>query len=193
MPDGVTVTVEKNTAILISGVRKRMSDSSRRNPRAQKTGAVQRQRHPLRRRGHPQEGRQESRERRRHNSTITIMNARKKLNKNGCAARARSSARIFGTAERPRLAVHRTNRFIYAELIDDTKAIRSRRHRTSARKGEKAKRKRKSRRRKTVGEAIGKKAVSLGIKEAVFDRRSYRFHGRVKSLAEGAKKAGLKI
>jgi large subunit ribosomal protein L18 len=44
-----------------------------------------------------------------------------------------------------------------------------------------------------VGETIGKKAVELGVKTAVFDRRSYKFHGRVKGVAEGAKKSGLTI
>ena len=51
------------------------------------------------------------------------MNARKKLNQKRTRRAARSSARIFGTSDRPRLAVHRTNRFIYAELIDDTKGF----------------------------------------------------------------------
>jgi len=118
------------------------------------------------------------------------MNARKKLHEKRLRRARRSSARISGTPERPRLAVHRTNRFIYAELIDDTKG-----HTLAAASNvhTKAAKMTKTAAAEIVGEEIGKKAVAKGIAQAVFDRRSYRFHGRVKSLAEGAKKAGLKI
>ncbi len=118
------------------------------------------------------------------------MNPRKKLNQKRIRRARRSSVRIFGTSDRPRLVVHRTNRFIYAELIDDAKG-----HTLAAASnvGTKNEKKTKVMAAETVGEAIGKKAISQGIKRAVFDRRSYRFHGRVKSLAEGAKKAGLVI
>jgi large subunit ribosomal protein L18 len=118
------------------------------------------------------------------------MNARKKLNQKRTRRAARSSARIFGTSDRPRLAVHRTNRFIYAELIDDTKGFTLA---AASNVGVKSEKKTKVAAAETVGEMIGKKAVAQGITKAVFDRRSYRFHGRVKSLAEGAKKAGLLI
>jgi large subunit ribosomal protein L18 len=118
------------------------------------------------------------------------MNPRKKLNQKRMRRARRSSARVFGTPLRPRLAVHRTNRFIYAELIDDTKG-----HTLAAASnvGLKDGKKTKVAAAETVGETIGKIAVSLGITKAVFDRRSYRFHGRVKSLADGARKAGLLI
>lgn len=116
------------------------------------------------------------------------MNSRKKLNTIKMRRVARVRALIKGTAERPRLTVHRTNRFIYAQLIDDAA------HKTIvAASSAKAVKKPKSEQAFVVGEAIGKKAVEKGIGQAVFDRRSYRFHGRVKQLAEGAKKAGLKI
>jgi len=117
------------------------------------------------------------------------MNQRKKLNQKRNRRAVRASARIFGTPERPRLAVHRTNRFIYAELIDDVKG-----HTLAAASnvGKKEK-KTKIAAAETVGEEIGKKAVEQGITSAVFDRRQYRFHGRVKGVADGAKKAGLKI
>lgn len=121
------------------------------------------------------------------------MNARKKLNQKRMRRARRSSARMFGTAERPRLAVHRTNRFIYAELIDDVKGHTLAAASNVVKKGEKRAKMTKIAGAEVVGETIGKKAVALGIKSAVFDRRSYRFHGRVKSLAEGAKKAGLLI
>lgn len=118
------------------------------------------------------------------------MNARKKLHQKRARRARRSSARISGTAERPRLAVHRTNRFIYAELIDDTKGHTLAAASNVRVKGAKGT---KTMAAEAVGVEIGKKAVAKGIAQAVFDRRSYRFHGRVKSLAEGAKKSGLKI
>lgn len=118
------------------------------------------------------------------------MNLRKKLNQKRMRRARRSSERIFGTSERPRLAVHRTNRFIYVELIDD---VKGRTLAAASNVGVKREKKTKVIAAEMVGEAIGKKAVSQGITKAVFDRRSYRFHGRVKSVAEGAKKAGLLI
>ena len=122
------------------------------------------------------------------------MNARKKLNQKRTRRAARSSARMSGTSDRPRLAVHRTNRFIYAELIDDVKGHTLAAASNVGKKGEKkGDQKTKVAAAEIVGEAIGKRAVAKGITEAVFDRRGYRFHGRVKSVADGAKKAGLKI
>lgn len=101
----------------------------------------------------------------------------------------RASAKLTGTAERPRLAVHRTNRFVYAQLIDDVKG-----HTIAAASNHGAKAKQtKTAGAVAVGETIGKKAIELGVKAAVFDRRSYKFHGRVKGVAEGAKKSGLTI
>ena len=117
------------------------------------------------------------------------MKSIKKLNNKRKRRANRSSARITGTNERPRLAVHRTNRFMYAQIIDDSK------HQTlvSASNVHTKEKAAKSAGAFSVGEAIGKKAIEKGIKAVVFDRRSYKFHGRVKSVAEGAKKAGLKI
>lgn len=104
----------------------------------------------------------------------------------------RTKAKIFGTAETPRLAVYRSNRFIAVQLIDDRAghtlvAVSSRAlPKTTGKKT-------KSMTAFSVGESAGKKAVEKGIKKVVFDRRSYKFHGRVKSVAEGAIKSGLKI
>jgi len=121
---------------------------------------------------------------------------------------ARVRATIFGTAERPRLAVRRTNKAMYAQLIDDTAhrtiaAVSSGGKRGTGDKGQgrpgeprfagtkdKAT---KSEQAFAVGEALAKKAVEKKINAAVFDRRAYKFHGRVKSVAEGARKGGLKI
>lgn len=107
---------------------------------------------------------------------------------------ARVAARITGTALRPRLVVNRTNRYLYAQLIDDAKghtlaAI------TTVQAGVKgaAAKATKSAQAFAAGEALAAKAAAKGVKAAVFDRRSSKFHGRVKQFAEGAKKGGLKI
>jgi large subunit ribosomal protein L18 len=101
----------------------------------------------------------------------------------------RVRATIVGTALRPRLAVHRSNRFMYAQLIDDAAG----RTLAAAHSAASKEKKTKSDGAFAVGESLAKKAVEKNIHAAVFDRRSYKFHGRVKSVAEGAKKGGLKI
>lgn len=100
--------------------------------------------------------------------------------------------KIFGTPERPRLSVFRSNRHIYAQIIDDTAGA------TLASASTKTKGlcdqlpsagNRKAA--EVVGEAVAKQALGVGIKCVCFDRDRYKFHGRVKALAEGARKAGL--
>ncbi len=102
--------------------------------------------------------------------------------------KSRIRGKISGTQARPRLSVFRSNKAIYAQLIDDlsgrTLASASSRGMEGGTKTEIAAR---------VGEEIGKKALEAGIETAVFDRNGYLFHGRVKSLADGARKAGLKF
>ena len=124
------------------------------------------------------------------------MNKAKKLNHRKSQRIGRVRSLISGTAERPRLVVHRTNRYFYVQLIDD---VKGRTLISATDLGKKAAAKtaktaiKKSDSAFALGEQVGKQAVEKGIKSAVFDRRSYQFHGRVKSFAEGAKKAGLKI
>ena len=98
---------------------------------------------------------------------------------------------VSGTAQKPRLAVFRSNSEIYAQNIDDTKGVtlvaassRDKDLKASGTKTEKA---------KQVGEAIAKKALAAGIETISFDRGGYLYHGRVKSLAEGAREGGLKF
>ena len=100
--------------------------------------------------------------------------------------------RVKGTAQEPRLTVYRSNAEIYAQLIDDKggktlmaigsidKSVKS----AKANKLEKA---------KLVGKMIAEKAVSTGITSVVFDRNGFLYHGRIKSLAEGAREGGLKF
>lgn len=91
----------------------------------------------------------------------------------------RVRAKVSGTSERPRLAVFRSNTSIAGQLIDDQKGIT-----IVSVSGKDA---------AEIGKEIAKKAVEKKITEAVFDRRSYRYHGRVKAFAEGAREGGLKI
>lgn len=98
--------------------------------------------------------------------------------------------KVAGTAERPRLSVFRSNKAIYAQLIDDlaghTLAAASSKD-SSVSSGSKVEQSME------VGKLLAEKAKALNISEAVFDRNGYRFHGRVKALADGAKENGLKF
>ena len=100
--------------------------------------------------------------------------------------------KVFGTPDRPRLSVFRSNRHICVQIIDDVagatlvsastraKQLREQLPHGSDKKAAHA-----------IGEAIAKQAISVGIKCVCFDRSRYKFHGRVKALAEAARKAGL--
>lgn len=120
------------------------------------------------------------------------MNARKKLNKKRARRAARVGIRIVGTALVPRLVINRSNRYLYAQLVDDTKD-RTLAAVSSFGKGGAGAKGTKSMQSFAAGEALAKKALEKGIKSAVLDRRSAKFHGRIKQFAEGAKKGGLKI
>jgi large subunit ribosomal protein L18 len=102
--------------------------------------------------------------------------------------RRRVRARIVGTAERPRLSVYRSNRGVFAQLIDDGKGhtvaavnwIEPDLRKLTA-----------SDQAKKAGELLAERAKAAGIESCVFDRGGYQFHGRVKALAEGAREGGL--
>jgi len=99
--------------------------------------------------------------------------------------------KISGTHERPRLTVFRSNKQIYAQVVDDvagTTLIS-----TGSFALDKGAEGNKSVRAQQVGEAIAQACISKGIKQVVFDRNGYIYHGRVKSLAEGARKGGLEF
>lgn len=101
----------------------------------------------------------------------------------------RVRARIRGTVNRPRLSVFRSNRFTYAQLIDDRtgKTLVSASSREVKEKGAKTSRS------TAVGTLVAERAVAAGVTRAVLDRGRYRYHGRVKALAEAARKAGLQL
>ena len=97
----------------------------------------------------------------------------------------------FGTGERPRLAVYRSNKEIYAQIINDTEGVTivsaSSRDKGLSIDGNRIEQA------AAVGKAIAEKAVSKGISQVAFDRGGNLYHGRVKSLAEGAREGGLKF
>jgi large subunit ribosomal protein L18 len=105
--------------------------------------------------------------------------------------RRRIRRKIAGSAECPRLSVFRSNKQIYAQLIDD---VAGRTLAAASSMEVKAEGKAtKSEQAGAVGKALGEKAVQAGITQAVFDRGGYLYHGRVKALADGARSAGLKF
>ncbi len=100
--------------------------------------------------------------------------------------------KVFGTPDRPRLSVFRSNRNIYAQIIDDvagatlvSASTRAKIMRDQLKNGG------NKQVAEVVGEAVAKQALGVGIKCVSFDRNRYKFHGRVKALAESARKAGL--
>lgn len=98
---------------------------------------------------------------------------------------------ISGTAERPRLCVFRSNKEIYAQLVDDLsgKTVLAASSRDKGIAGDGS----KTEVAKLVGKAIAEKATKKGVEAVVFDRGGYLYHGRVKQLAEGAREGGLKF
>jgi large subunit ribosomal protein L18 len=105
----------------------------------------------------------------------------------------RVRAKVSGTTERPRLNVYRSSAHIYAQLIDDSAATTlvaasdleadfASRLKDGTTKSDKA---------KAVGQLIGERAKALGVTTVVFDRGGYKYHGRVKAVADAAREAGL--
>jgi len=117
-------------------------------------------------------------------STLTVRKARARRHK-------RVRAKVFGTAERPRLVVFRSNRGIEAQLVDDlerkTLAAASWLHLKKSFKGN------KTEQAAEVGKLLAANAKKAGIEAAVFDRGGYLFHGRVKALADAAREGGMKF
>lgn len=107
--------------------------------------------------------------------------------------KARVRKRVIGTSERPRLNVYRSNKHIYAQIIDDTQSKTLAAVSTESADLAGADNLKKMEAAKKVGELMGKKAIEKGIDKVVFDRGGYIYHGRIKALAEGAREAGLKF
>ena len=101
--------------------------------------------------------------------------------------------RVVGTTERPRLSVYRSLNQIYAQVIDDTKVVTVVAASSLDAAFKSAKGKGNIAMAKEVGGLIAKRAVEKGIKQIVFDRSGYLYHGRIKALADGAREAGLEF
>lgn len=99
----------------------------------------------------------------------------------------RVRSKIRASKDRPRLCVFRSNKFIYAQIIDDEKGKTL----IGVSEKELTEKGAKSENAKKLGEMLAKKAIAKKIKTVVFDRGSYSYHGRVKALAEGAREGGL--
>ncbi len=102
-------------------------------------------------------------------------------------------AKVKGTAKRPRLSVFRSNKHIYAQLIDDEKGKTLMSVNDLSLKSAGKKSGKKSEIAKIIGQEIAKKAEEKKIKKVVFDRAGYKYHGRIKAVAEGAREAGLEF
>jgi large subunit ribosomal protein L18 len=99
--------------------------------------------------------------------------------------------KISGTAQLPRLTVFRSNKQIYAQLIDDTKGVTL--ASASSYNNKATEKLNKVDQAAVVGKEVAEKAVKAGIQAVVFDRNGYLYHGRVKSLADSAREGGLKF
>lgn len=109
---------------------------------------------------------------------------------------ARVRKRISGTPERPRLNVFRSLNHIYAQVTDDTHGVTLVSASTldqTLRGGDGLKGKNKVEQAKLVGKLVAERALEAGINEVVFDRGGYKYHGRIKALADASREAGLKF
>ena len=115
---------------------------------------------------------------------IKLKNLRKGRRKN------RNRAKIFGTKEKPRLSIFRSNKYTGVQLIDDSagKTLASASTKELVKKA-----KTKLEQARLLGELIAEKSQKLGIAQAVFNKGSYLYHGRVRAVADGAKAKGLKL
>lgn len=105
--------------------------------------------------------------------------------------RAAIRKRLSGTTERPRLVVFRSLKNIYAQIIDDTRGVTLVSMSTIAKDANNLEGTKKTAQSFEVGVKLGEKALAAGITKIAFDRAGYKYHGRVKALADGARKAGL--
>jgi large subunit ribosomal protein L18 len=118
------------------------------------------------------------------------------LIKKGAKGRERRKVRVrkkvFGTAERPRLNVFRSAKHVYAQVIDDDNGKTLVSASTMA-KDLRDMTGKKTERAERIGEVIASRCMEMGIKAVVFDRNGFKYHGRIKAVAEAARKAGLQV
>lgn len=120
------------------------------------------------------------------------MRSKKERSDKRLRRKQRVRKKVNGSTERPRLSVYRSNRHIYAQLVDDvtgqTIAAAS-----SLEAADQLAGKDKSEKAKAIGELIAERAKAKGVEKVVFDRNGYIYHGRVAAVAEGARAAGLDL
>lgn len=116
-------------------------------------------------------------------------------NKKRLRSKIKIRKKVFGTVEKPRLTVFRSLNEIYAQLIDDDSGftLASASTKSKELEAELKEQKGKTAKSKLVGMLLAKKAIEKNIATVIFDRNGYRYHGRVKSMAEGAREGGLKL
>jgi large subunit ribosomal protein L18 len=106
--------------------------------------------------------------------------------------KARIRKKISGTPEKPRISVFRSNKHIYAQIVDDVNRKTLVAASTLSKElAEQLAGKTKSEKAELVGKLLAEKALKANIKNVIFDRSGYKYHGRIKALAEGARKGGL--
>jgi large subunit ribosomal protein L18 len=105
----------------------------------------------------------------------------------------RTRIKVRGTTERPRLSVHKSNKFMSAQIIDDVKAVTivSVNEKALGKLGELGKD--GIGKAKEIGKMIAEKAVKMKVKKVVFDKGGYAYHGKIKAIAEGAREGGLEF
>lgn len=123
-----------------------------------------------------------------HNLFVTM--ERKTKEEKRAKRHGRVRAKIFGTGKRPRLSVFRSNRYITLQLLDDEKGKSILQMNDKKLSSEK---KTKTERAEEIGKKFAQAAKNKNVKEVVFDRGGYAYHGRVKAAAEGCRKEGLKF
>ena len=119
------------------------------------------------------------------------MITKKDTNKARVQRHKRVRAKIFGTAERPRLCVYRSNANISAQVIDDANGVTLVAATTTEKDFANYGGNKEAAR--EIGKLVAQRAIAKGIEEVVFDRGGYLYHGRVQELAEGAREGGLKF
>lgn len=120
-----------------------------------------------------------------------VKNSYEIKNRKRSRRRAAIRKRMWGTASRPRLVVFRSLKHIYAQIIDDDKGSTLCSMSTVAKDFSAEKGQKKTEVSFQIGLKLGEKAIAQGISAVAFDRSGYKYHGRVKALADGARKAGL--
>lgn len=120
------------------------------------------------------------------------MDANKKKREKRLRRHRRVRGRVAGTAAQPRLAIFRSNRQVYCQVIDD-EAGKTLASASSVSKETAGDRQGNSKEAAAVGDAIAKKCKEIGVSKVCFDRGGFRYHGRVKALADAARKGGLQF